>query len=257
MSDFPELQNALVDAARRRHGRAPRTWRLVRPVAVAAAVAAAAAGVLIVAGNPADDRGVNPPAAAGLTPLEQDFAVFRRPQTAVDELPDVKAVEQGWRLGDTTLTPETSRLVVDDEHWKVYLSAARWLDGPAVCAIAFYDGRLRAPHSCAVKLPPGMIDPGLALANRWLLGENSWPPNTTTPGALMTVVPDGADDLTYTYADGSEERPPVANNLALVTPIERWPTRLSYSSEGERMSEPMESLERFRRTRDIRPGFGE
>jgi hypothetical protein len=31
MSDFPELQSALVGAARRRYGRAPRTWRVVRP----------------------------------------------------------------------------------------------------------------------------------------------------------------------------------------------------------------------------------
>jgi hypothetical protein len=259
MTDFPELQHALVDAARRRHGRAPRTWRLMRPVAVAAVCAAAAIAVITIAGTPADDRDVNPPAAgAEPTPVQQDFAVFRRPKTGADELPEAKTVMQRrWKNG-TKLTPEATRKVVDDGKWQVFLTAAHKPSGPAaVCATVFYGGELQQWAGCTLKLPRGEVGSATPLAHGWTAADYSFPPSTTAPGAFLIVVADGVDELTYTYADGSEQRLPVKDNIVFVSPIERWPKRLSWLDDGKPQSQSVQPAKDFGYYIDVRPGFGE
>jgi hypothetical protein len=259
MSDFPELQHALVDAARRRHGRAPRTWRLMRPVAVAAVCAVAAVAVITLAGTPADDRNVNPP-AAGVEPtaFEKDFAVFRRPRTAADRLPHAKAVIKDWtaRQDGDTFDPETSRRVADDGHWQVFLMTARVSGVPAVCATTFYDGRLQQWGGCSLKLPRDEIDSATPVAHGWTAADYSFPPSTTDPGAYLIVVADETE-LTYTFADGSQQRLPVRDNLVFVSPIERWPKRLSWVDNGKPQSLTVMPAKDFGFYIKVRPGFGE
>jgi hypothetical protein len=260
MSDFPELQHALVDAARHRYGRAPRAWRVMRPVAVAAVCAAATVAVITVAGTPADDRQVNPPAARPeLTPVERDFEVFRRPKTAADELPDLKAVMKRWtpREDRDTINPRIGRKVVDDGHWQVFLNAARKSGAPAVCATVFYDGKLQQWAGCSLKYPRAEIGPKTPLGNGWVVADYSFPPSTTDPGAYMIIVADGVDELTYTYADGSTQVLPVKDNIVFVSPIDRWPTRLSWVDDVKPQSQTVLPAKDYNFYIHVRPGFGE
>jgi hypothetical protein len=136
MSDFPELQHALVDAARRRHGRAPRTWRLMRPVAVAAACAAAAVALFLVARPGNDERSAGPGDSGALA---KTLAVFQRPAGDADALPlSGAALERfGSGPGGAQLDVSQTRLVLENGGEKLYLVAARMLDVDGVCASLF------------------------------------------------------------------------------------------------------------------------
>lgn len=136
MSDFPELQHALVDAARRRYGRASRTWRLMRPVAVAAVCAAAAVAAFLIA-RPADDERSAAPGESGA--LAKTFEVFQRPARDGDALPLSGDALQRFAAGPgaAQLDVSRTRLVLEDGGEKLYLVAARMLGVDAVCASLF------------------------------------------------------------------------------------------------------------------------
>ena len=66
-----------------------------------------------------------------------------------------------------------------------------------------------------------------------------------------------ATGVTYTYADGSKQRLPVKDNMVFVSPIDRWPARLSWLDDGKPQSQTATELPLYENYIDIRPGFGE
>jgi hypothetical protein len=108
VTEFPELQHALVVAGRRRYGRAPRARRLTRVVLVAAAVCAAVVVVV----------------AITRAPTKAD-----EPSSAVTGMPGLRVDE--------------ARLAERSGPWRLYLVAGA-LDGrEAVCVFAVVGDRAR------------------------------------------------------------------------------------------------------------------
>ena len=188
MTEFPELQHALVVAGRRRYGRAPRGWRLTRAALVAAAVCAAALAIVLLTRAPDDERAAAPPATDRIT---HDYGVFRRPATDADELPSAVAGMPGLGI-------EQARLVERNEPWRVYLVAGT-LDGrEKLCAFAVVADRAR--FGCDA---PGSVH-GYAFAE----GDGD-------PGGIVAVVPDGVDHIEINAPEGVFTVP-VHDNAALV-----------------------------------------
>src|SRR3954471_24578386 len=126
MSEFPELQAALVDAAARRYGRRW-AWRPVGRLILVGAAVAAVVALFAVVGRPRDIEQPVPPAKPRVT-LRQHFEVFRRPPAAKDRLPSNAA------LGELKMQPGRSRLVAKQGAYKVFLVPAR---GGDVCMADF------------------------------------------------------------------------------------------------------------------------
>jgi hypothetical protein len=218
VTEFPELQQALVVAARRRYGRAARTWRFARPALVAAAVAAAVIAVLAITRAPDEERTASPSIAAA-APLTRDYSVFRRPATDVDRLPQGMAAFGSIRLDD-----DQTRRVVKDGKWSVYLAGGTMDGRDALCALVDdRSGGVR--YGCAyrdVKTEGG-------------LKPYPFPPGEGQAGAIAAVAQDGIDELLVTYADHSTVHVPVHDNVAFYAPGDRWPESIAWDGiDGRR-----------------------
>jgi hypothetical protein len=159
MTDFPELQSALVDAARERYGRRvriPRFPRRLVPIAAACAVAAAIA--IVVATRPADREQAAPPATPPAEQLERSFEIFRRPATPADALPLTgKRLERfASGRGDAKMDVGTSRLAYKENTHRLYLIEAE-IDGrPAVCT-SWFRGDLELSGFCGPLDDTGVV----------------------------------------------------------------------------------------------------
>jgi hypothetical protein len=191
MTEFPELQHALVAAAGRRRRRAP---RLARPLIVAVACAAiAVAVVLTIARDSSDERTAAPP------PRTADmYAVFQRPATDADEPPSAVSGMPGLRIDE-------ARLVHRGGPWRTYLVAGT-LDGRNVmCAFVVVSDRSR--FSCD---PPGAVH------------GTGFPPGDGEPGGVVVTVPDGIDEIEIGFSGRAPLRAPVRDNVVLA-PLNPWP----------------------------------
>ncbi|MBE2319693.1 hypothetical protein DVA67_027235 [Solirubrobacter sp. CPCC 204708] len=107
MTDLPQLQADLTDAATR-HRRRRRARRVTMRVAVAAAVVAAVPLLVRDLGAADPERPATTPTPTVHGPMdtvEEAFAVFRRPATAGDKVPGLEAGEESRFLGGSAAHP--------------------------------------------------------------------------------------------------------------------------------------------------------
>jgi hypothetical protein len=212
VTEFPELQQALVHAAGRRR-RAP---RLARPLIVAVACAAIAAAALTITRAPKDDeRAAAPPA----DPLAA-YTIFQQPATDADEPPSAVTSMPGLRI-------DQARLAESNGPWRLYLVAGA-LDGrETLCAFAVVGERAR--FGCD---PAGAVH-GYAFA--WKDGD---------PGGVVAVVPDGIDLVAIGFPGRSALQAPVRHNTVLAW-LKPWPegagTIAWTDAAGTRHDEPLKS----------------
>lgn len=210
MIEFPELQQALVEAAGHRRRRAP---QLVRPVLIAAAACAVAvAAVLVITRPPNDER----TAAPAPDPLAA-YAVFKHTATAADDLPSQVAGMPG-------LSVDQARLAERSGPWRVYLVSGT-LDGrPSLCAFAVIGDRARFGCDAA----------GTVRAY-------GFPEADGEPGGVIATVPDGIEKVEFGFP-GETFTAPVEHNLALVR-LSPWPQGAGTigwtDSAGAHHEEPM------------------
>jgi hypothetical protein len=188
VTEFPELQQALVHAAG--HRRAP---RLARPLVVAVACAAIAAAVLLIAREPGNDERAAAPPADPLT----KYAVFQRAATKADDLPSAVSGMPGLDI-------DQARLAERSGPWRIYLVSGT-LDGrPSLCAFAVIGQRAR--FGCD---PAGSVH------------GYGFPPGDGEPGGIVVVVPDGIAQIEVAF-DGESFGTSVGRNAALIR-VDPWP----------------------------------
>jgi hypothetical protein len=205
VTQFPELHDALVEAAGRYHAPRRRTWRIVRLAVPAVAVAAAVLAILLALPRSPDTEQAAPPAKP-VVRLEQRFEVFRRPRTAADRLP-----------GDTLaprLHPKQARLVAQLGIYKVFLVPA---GSNSVCAVEF-SGELEQGSEC------GPV--ASAVDNRTLMARFG-------PDYVWYAFPDGVHDVQLTRSDGTLVRPEVRDN-GIIVKVSEAPYSVTWvAADGE------------------------
>jgi hypothetical protein len=221
VTDFPELQQALVDAARRRHAPRRRMWRVVRMALPVAATAAAVAAIVVLAGDgPSDERPATPPPT--LEPndvLSRNYAVFRQPPTSADELPDGKSFVP---LNDraTEIDPDRARLLFERGDSRIYAVAAsrteRAGERPGVCVLEFV-GEAYERGSCTD------IGDDPALGGRVLY----LPFLVDGRAAIAALAADDIRELELEFPGGMRERHPFSDS-ALILPADPWPSGLQW-----------------------------
>ena len=190
MIEFPELQQALVEAAGHRRRRAP---QLVRPVLITAAACAIAIAAVLVITRPSNDERTAAPAPDPLAA----YAVFKHAATAADGLPAAVAGMPG-------LSVEQARLAERSGPWRVYLVAGTLDSRPSLCAFAVIGDRAR--FGCD---PAGTVH------------AYPFPAADGEPGGVVATVPDGVEKVEFGFP-GETFTTPVENNLALVR-LSPWP----------------------------------
>jgi hypothetical protein len=190
MTEFPELQQALVHAA----GRRRRSPRRARPLIVAVACAAiAAVVVLTIARESSDERTASPP-----PPPTASYSLFQRPATRADELPAAVSGMPGLRVDD-------ARLAQRIKASRLYLVTGTLDQRDVLCAFLVVNDRAR--FGCD---PAGTVR------------GYGFPPGDGEAGAIVATVPDGIDAVDFAF--GSERfGAAVSGNAVLLLP-EPWPT---------------------------------
>lgn len=246
MSEWPQLEQRLVDSAARRSRRrwCPRRLFVIAPLAAAAATAVMVLPHRAEERIPADERPVSSPAApptsrivtidpktgdvlSGLTPLEQLFGVFRQPATPEDRPPyseeqREQLARQCEKTGPATvcLRLETSRLGYRDGERRLYLVQGTRAND--LCFVDFVGDR------------PGGMGCTIADAERATKPSGSYgPPRRGRPAFGYSVFPDGIDSVAYTFADGTVEVREVERNVVHVE-SEAAVTSLSWRFQDRR-----------------------
>lgn len=230
MSDWPQLEQRLLDSARARsrRRRMPRL-RLLVPLVASLAIAV----IVVVASRspqsgvvPADERAV-PTQQQAEHSLARDYGVFRRSTTSADALPLTAKQRTAMERGCAGATgspmcwhPETARLVHRGGDERFYLLQGRTRDD--LCLVGFI-GHRGAGGSCTI-----------ANADRLAKPMGSYGvPGKGRPGAGYTVFPDGVKRVAYTFADGTTTSHAVERNFAYVSSNAAI-TSLSWIVDGKR-----------------------
>jgi hypothetical protein len=218
--DFPELQQALVDAAGRRYAPRRRAWRIVRVAVPAAAVLALI--VVLTGDRPSDERPAtpSPTPVATLEPtdaLSRNYEVFRRPPTSADVLPGEPFVPLDART--TRVDPDRVRLLFERGDNRIYAVAATRTDRPGVCVLQFV-GDARGEGACT-----DVNDPVLGGTVTWL------PLLIDGSPAIAALAGDDISEFEVEFADGTSERPTLSDGAVLV-PGEPWPTGLAWRTSA-------------------------
>lgn len=228
MTVFPELQDELVRAARRRHGRTPRAWRIARPVLVAAACAAAIAAIVLIARHDSavDER----PAPARPNPdaIESAYGVLRRSAVPADVLPDRRVFERDFLLKDETFDPARTRLAAQDGPWRVFVVPATLERRPALCTLVVADDRARR-GACAVPGQPISAGPDVPAVSGGGVQGYMFDAADGLPGAVVAVAADGIEHVNLTFRDGTKQQVAVRDNVALYTLLDRVPRTITWS----------------------------
>ena len=237
MTEFPELQQALVDAARRRHGRASRTWRLARPVLVTGACAAAVvvAVLMLSMGAPDDEQPAAPAVATGgplEQLLEQHYGVFRRPATDADVLPDPQDVRNSLGGADAAaFDPTDARLAVVDGALQGFVVGATMNGKPSTCMFLYEAGHSDR-SACTLLAPPYQ-------PSDWEVVGSDWTMRGAEGELFLAAVADGVDEVVLTFADDSTQRLAARDN-AVYARLERRPVNYAYTdADGRRHSVDM------------------
>ncbi|MDA0158643.1 hypothetical protein OM076_00080 [Solirubrobacter ginsenosidimutans] len=204
MTDMPELQAVLLDAARRR-----RRLRRSRRVAAAAALplAALVAVLALSPSVPEREREAPAPSAKPATPtrVEDAYGVLRRPARRVDRF-------AGEQPGDV------SRRIAATPTINVFLV----LRGNDLCLVTATKQNRMGGMGCG---PASTY-----LDGRRPIGSFS---DEEGPSTLVSVFPDGVAEATVTLADGSTVTRPVKDNtFALDVPAR--PTKLQWTAPDGR-----------------------
>jgi hypothetical protein len=191
MTDIPELQHLLIEAAGRRSG-VRRRAKGARAVALVAVVALAVVALPRVDG--ADDVEIPavPPPAATAAPqtIEAAYGVFRRPARATD------------RVMVTQMHGAETRRVAKTDKIQVFLA----VKGERTCVV------VRGPRPGATGTTCGPTQ--LYLGGYRLLGSTG-----NGPYAAAFAAPDGIRGITFTFDDGRRIAFPVTTNgLAVQLP---------------------------------------
>jgi hypothetical protein len=213
--DFPELQDALVDAARRRHAPRRRARRVLSiGLPVAATAAAVAAVILVLSGNPpSDEQPVTPVATLAPTDaLSRMYEVFRRPPTTADALPP------GPR--DAKRDPDRARLLFERGNTRVYAVAAANGERPAVCVL-WFAGEIRQDGTCSDIIENPALGGRVTFLPVLVEGRS----------AIAALASDDISELELEFGDGSKQTHRFADS-ALLAPAEPWPTDLSYRKDA-------------------------
>jgi hypothetical protein len=229
VTEFPELQHALVDAAGRYHAPRRRALRLVRAaVPVAAATAAIAVGVVLVAGDdPGGEQAVPPVATVEPTDaLSRTFELYRRPATADDKLPLTGERLEQFRRPDPTasarLDTERVRLLSADGDRRLYVIAATIQERPGACLVVF-SGELQENGACSPIGPRGDMS---------LLYLPLYDPSAPA-GVIAAIAADGVEEMELRFSDGSSERRRFDGNVVYAR-LDRWPSGLAWTDPGGR-----------------------
>jgi hypothetical protein len=183
VSEFPALRDALVAAGLRRRRRRRAAGAAIPALAVT--VAAVAAFAL---SGPAPQQEREETARQPRDPLEQAYAVFRRPQTARDVMPSRGLVAD-------RVDRSRSRLLARVGERKLYAVPAT-LHGKAQVCLTIVESR-HAGSSC---VPESQATEGNGVSS-------------SSDYALL--LPDGAHDLRVNFANGSRTAPKIENNAVL------------------------------------------
>jgi hypothetical protein len=200
MSDWPELEQRLIESACGRARR--RLWR--RPIVLAptlAAVAAAAAFLL-------------PSEPSGPIPADE------RPAPTPTASPDPRAAE---RRALQTPAPAPARLAAS----YAALADGKAHPGPRVArkTVTVHGTRL---GGCIWVLPDGARGPGgSCFSEQDVKATNLW---MTTGGILLVLVPDTATDITVVAPDGTQRRATATSNLV----VAHRSDTVRYTASGKR-----------------------
>ena len=177
MSEFPALRDALVAAGMRRR----RRRRAIGAALPTLAVAAAAAAFVAFPHRPPDHEQAAP---RPLSPLEQMFGVFRRPQRPEDRLPEK-------RTDQFSIDPAGSRQVGGSDSG---FFVAPTLDGRSLCAMLESGGGYGGGCSRIADLRPD------AALGPWM-------------GSVYALLfRDGVRDVRLLREDGRRDAPRVIEN---------------------------------------------
>jgi hypothetical protein len=224
MTDLPQLQQLLVEAADRRIRRPRHALRLTLVFAVLGLA------VLVVTNLPQDaaDREVpaTPPATATPTPtavsknaVERAFGVFRRPARSQD---DPGQLPRAWR--------GTTRRIASTGEADVFLILA----GNNLCMWT-RSGRRGGGGGCGPR--------GSYLAGHRVIGSFS---DDDGPSMIALAFPDGVHEVTLTLANGTRATYPVKDNgFARAVPARL--ARLDWiAPDGKAMSQQLSRAPAFR-----------
>jgi hypothetical protein len=213
VTDFPQLQQLLIEAADRRIGRR-RPRRALRATLALAVVALA---VLVITHLPANvpDREVPAttptptPTAVRRDAVERAFGILRRPARPQD---DAGKLPKGWR--------ETSRRIASTGNAEVFLIHA----GNNLC---LWTGSGRGGGGgCGAR--------GTYLAGHKAIGSFS---DEDGPSLIAFAFPDGVHEVTLTLANGEQATYPVKDN-GFARDVPARPARLDWiAPDGEAKSQ--------------------
>jgi hypothetical protein len=205
VTEFPQLQAALVEAAGRRYGRG-RAWRPVGRLVLIGAAVAAVIALFVVVARPAkdDEQSVAPPKPR--VTLGDHFEVFRRPQTPADRLPSMSAA------GALEIQPGRSRLVAKQGDYEVFLVPER---GGEVCMVDFTGG----------------LSEGAICGPVSQLADETNPLGQFGPDWVAYALPDGVHDVRVVLADGTLVRPRLQDN-AFVLRVVMAPYSVTWVGTG-------------------------
>lgn len=198
MTEFPALRDALVGAATRRRRR--RRW--LSAAAPALAVAAAAMAVLALPRE--DERELAAPAARDA--LEQAFAVFRRPATKSDRLPDDLRSREPLERGRARFLGQIGpiRMFAVPANGQLCLIAYRHRRASTVSCLP--DERATAETSLPVVRNRdwyAVLVPDTTRDVRFVGRDGSQGAGSIRDNALLALAPDGIGGLSWTGASGT------------------------------------------------------
>ena len=221
MSDWPQLEQRLLESARRSATRRKRL-RPRRLVPLMAALATAAVLLAVIdyapAGPPisADEHSVTATPTADSehlgSPLQRFYGVFRQPASRDDVLPGGVKLRRQWARGcdrsegvPMCLRADTARLVGRDGNQRFYLLQGR--DPDDLCIVGYVDSDSVGGMACTIADAERLAKP---------MGSYG-PPRDRRPAGGYTVFPDGVKRVAYTFADGATAVRDVKRNFAYVT----------------------------------------
>lgn len=185
MSDWPELEQRLIESARGRPRR--RLWR--RPIVLAPTLAAVAAAVAFVLPSepsgpiPADER----PAPTPTVSPDNPRAELRALKTRAPAPTGLAASYAALADGKIHMGPKVARKTVTVHGTRI-----------GGCIWVLPDGARGPGGSC-------FTEQDVKVTNLWM----------TTGGILLVLVPDAATDITVSAPDGTRRRATATSNLVV------------------------------------------
>jgi hypothetical protein len=183
MTDIPELQHLLIEAAGRR-SRVRRRAKGVRAVALVAAAALAVVAVprLVTADRDTEVPAVRPPAPAAPATIESAYGVFRRPARAIDRV----------RVPGHIRGAETRRIAATD-GMRVFLA-------------------VRREEACVVVAEAERTAMTCGPTRLFLGGYRLYTSAGLRPNTAGYALPDGVRNVTFTLEDDRQITLPVTTN---------------------------------------------